>query len=258
MATAIQLPAVLFELNARAPEIDVPASRLLCCTREMLVEVVVTVKATPLLARPLSVTTTLPVVAPEGTGTTMLVALQLVGVAVVPLKVTVLVPCVEPKLAPVMVTEVPTGPEVGLRLVMLGAGVTVNTTPLLGTPPTFTSTFPVVAPDGTGAVMLVSVQLEALVWNPLNVTKLWMLPTVGPKFVPVMITFVPMGPEVGLMLEIAGGGVTVKVTPLLATPPTVTTTGPVVAPDGTVIPIAFVFQLEAVADVPLNVTVLLP
>ena len=141
---------------------------------------------------------------------------------------------------------------------MLGAGVTVNTTPLLGTPPTFTSTFPVVAPDGTGAVILVLVQLEALVWSPLNVTKLWMLPTVGPKFVPVMTTFVPMGPEVGLMPEIAGGGVTVKVTPLLATLPTLTTTAPVVAPDGTVIPIAFVFQLEAVADVPLNVTVLLP
>lgn len=51
-----------------------------------------TVKKTPLLARPLTVTTTLPDVAPFGTGTTMLVGLQLVGVAAVPLKVTVLVP----------------------------------------------------------------------------------------------------------------------------------------------------------------------
>jgi len=51
-----------------------------------------TVKVTPLLACPLTVTTTGPVVALAGAGTAMLVALQLVGVAVVPLKVTVLVP----------------------------------------------------------------------------------------------------------------------------------------------------------------------
>jgi hypothetical protein len=38
------------------------------------------------------VTTTLPVVAPEGTVVTMLVALQLLGVAVLLLKVTVLLP----------------------------------------------------------------------------------------------------------------------------------------------------------------------
>jgi hypothetical protein len=44
-----------------------------------------TVKLTPLLATPPTVTTTLPVVAPDGTGATMLVALQLVGVAAVPL-----------------------------------------------------------------------------------------------------------------------------------------------------------------------------
>ena len=53
----------------------------------------------------------------------MLVALQLVGVAVVPLNVTVLVPCDAPKVVPVIVTEVPTGPEVGLRLVMFGVTV---------------------------------------------------------------------------------------------------------------------------------------
>jgi hypothetical protein len=62
----------------------------------------------------------------------MLVALQLVGVAAVPLKVIVLAPCVAPKFVPVIVTEVPTAPELGLRLVMLGvAVVTVKLTPLL-------------------------------------------------------------------------------------------------------------------------------
>src|SRR5438552_1782028 len=80
-----------------------------------------TVKVTPLLAAPLTVTTTGPVVAPDGTGATILVPLQLFGVAAVPLNVTVLVPCVEPKFVPVMVTDVPTAPEVGERLAMFGA-----------------------------------------------------------------------------------------------------------------------------------------
>ena len=45
-------------------------------------EPVVTVNDTPLLATPPTLTTTLPVLAPAGTDTTMLVALQLVTVAV--------------------------------------------------------------------------------------------------------------------------------------------------------------------------------
>jgi hypothetical protein len=49
----------------------------------------------------------------------MLVALQLVGVAVVPLNFTVLVPCVAPKFAPAIVTDAPTNPELGFKLVML-------------------------------------------------------------------------------------------------------------------------------------------
>ena len=54
--------------------------------------VVFKVKVTPLLAWPFTVTTTGPVAAPDGTGAEMLVEFQLVGVAAVPLKVTVLVP----------------------------------------------------------------------------------------------------------------------------------------------------------------------
>jgi hypothetical protein len=50
------------------------------------------VKLTPLLATPFTVTTTFPVVAPVGTLTEMLVAAQLVTVAVMPLNFTVLVP----------------------------------------------------------------------------------------------------------------------------------------------------------------------
>lgn len=75
---------------------------------------------TPPLATPPTVTTTLPVVAPVGTTATIDVLLQLViEVVVVPLKVTVLVPCVVPKFVPVMVTEEPTAPEVGERLVIV-------------------------------------------------------------------------------------------------------------------------------------------
>ena len=85
----------------------------------------VTVYGSALLATPLTVTTTLPVVAPAGTGTTMLLADQVVGVAAVPLNVTVLAPWVAPKLLPLIVTAVATGPLDGDRLVSVGATVTV-------------------------------------------------------------------------------------------------------------------------------------
>jgi hypothetical protein len=115
------------------------------------------VKLTALLARPATVTTTLPLVAPLGTGARMLVVLQLVGVALVPLKLIVLVPCVDPKLVPVMVTEVPTGPEVGDRLVMLGGVVTVSVATLLVTLPaelltTTTNSAPLSEPVVAGVV----------------------------------------------------------------------------------------------------------
>jgi hypothetical protein len=56
----------------------------------------------------------------------MLVALQLVGVPAVPLNFTVLVPCVDPKFVPVIVTEAPTAPEFGDRLVMFGGPAAVT------------------------------------------------------------------------------------------------------------------------------------
>jgi hypothetical protein len=90
-----------------------------------------TVKLTPLLAAPPTVTTTFPVVAPLGTATAMFVALQLVGVAGVPLKATVLVPCVPPKFVPAIVTEAPTSPDVELKLVMLGVGTAGRTSTML-------------------------------------------------------------------------------------------------------------------------------
>jgi hypothetical protein len=70
-----------------------------------------------------TVTTIGPVVTPLGTGTAIALALQLVGVAAVPLKVTVLVPWEDPRFAPLMITTVPMLPDGGERLVMLGADV---------------------------------------------------------------------------------------------------------------------------------------
>src|ERR1039458_6861124 len=80
-----------------------------------------TVKLTPLLDFPFTITTTSPVVAPAGTATTMLASLQLLGVPAIPLNCTVLMPGVVPKFVPVIVTTVPGGPLVVDRLVMLGA-----------------------------------------------------------------------------------------------------------------------------------------
>jgi hypothetical protein len=79
-----------------------------------------TVNVTPLLARPPTVTTTVPVVAPAGTWATMLVALQLSTVATFFLNVTLLELCVDPNFVPVIVTNVPIGPLAGLRLAICG------------------------------------------------------------------------------------------------------------------------------------------
>jgi uncharacterized protein YjeT (DUF2065 family) len=201
-----------------APEIvtAVPITPELGFKFVMLGGPVVTVKAEPLLACPLTVTTTLPVTAPVGTDVTMLAPFQLVGVAFTPAKATVLVPCVAPKFAPVIVTAVPTAPELGLRLVILGAGtVTAKAEPLLACPLTVTTTLPVTAPAGTGATMLAPFQLVGAACTPPNVTVL--VPCVAPKFAPVIVTAVPITPELGLRLVMLGAGVvTVKLDPLLA------------------------------------------
>jgi len=77
---------------------------------------------------------------------------------------------VAPNVVPLIVTESPTPPEVGERLFIFGA--TVKVTPLLACPLTVTTTGPVVAAAGTGAAMLVALQLLGVVAVPLNVTVL--------------------------------------------------------------------------------------
>jgi len=194
------------------------------------------------------------VVAPLGTGATIEVAFQLVGVAVVPLNVTVLVPWVEPKFVPVIVTDVPTGPDVGDKLVMLETDppVTVKVTPLLRIPlKVLTTMFPVVAPAGTVTVKVLLQLLVTVPGVPLKNT----VPAVLRKFVPVTVTDIPTGPEAGETLVIFGPG---KKIPLLATPFTVTTTLPSVAPVGSAATIDVLLQLVGLAVVVLNFTVLVP
>jgi hypothetical protein len=222
-----------------------------------MVGAVITVKAAPVLDTPFTVTTTLPVVAPVGTAATICVLLQLaIDVAVVPLKLTVLVPCVAPKFAPAIVTEEPTSPAVGLRLATIG--VIVNSAPALATPSIVTTMLPVVAPVGTAATICVLLQLVIDVAAvPLKLTVL--VPCVAPKFVPMIVTGEPAAPKAGLRLEIAGEPSTVNGVPLLCTPLTVTTTLPVAAPVGTSTVIDVGLQLvtdEAV--IPPNITVLVP
>jgi hypothetical protein len=107
-----------------------------------------TVKVPELLDTPDTVTTIGPVVAPTGTGATMVMLLQLVGVADMPLNVTVLPACVAPKFVPYSVTESPTAPRSDDSPVTVHPA-TVNIAPLLPTPATVTTIFPVVALLGT-------------------------------------------------------------------------------------------------------------
>lgn len=138
---------------------------------------------------------------------------------------------------------------------MPGPAITVKAEPLLTSPDAVvTTTLPDVAPEGTGTVMLDDPQPEGVAGMPLNVTEPWL----EPKFVPNIVTLTPAGPELGERLEIAGLATTVNEIPLLDAPPTVTTTLPVVAPFGTAATIALSLHELAVAEVPLNLAVLVP
>jgi hypothetical protein len=70
----------------------------------------------------------------------------------------------------VIVTEVPASPNAGASPKIPGTCTTVNATLLLATPATVTTTFPVVAPAGTCAMMLVALQPTVGIPVPLSVT----------------------------------------------------------------------------------------
>jgi hypothetical protein len=93
----------------------------------------------------------LPFVAPEGTVAVIWVAELTVNEAEMPLNATDVAPV---KLAPVIVTTLPTGPLAGEKLVIRGP--TVKLLELVAVPAgVVTPIGPVVAPEGTVAVILV-------------------------------------------------------------------------------------------------------
>ena len=137
------------------------------------------------------------------------------------------------KPVPLIVTAVPPGPLVGVKLLMVGAGITVKSVALVAIPPAVSTWMgPVVAPVGTDVVIWLSL---------ITVNDGWFVPlkrtAVAPvNPVPVTVTAVPSGPLVGEKPVIVGTAMTVKSAALVAVPPGVSTwMGPVVAPTGTVV-----------------------
>ncbi len=134
------------------------------------------------------------------------------------------------KFVPLIWTLVPTGPLVGVKLVIVGA--TVKLLALVAVPPgVVTAIGPVVAPEGTVAWIVVGEVTAKVALFVLKVTELASL-----KFVPLICTLVPTGPLGGVKPLMVGGlADTVKLLAPLAVPPgVVTAIGPVVAVAGTV------------------------
>jgi hypothetical protein len=198
----------------------------------MLLEwMVLTVKSVALVAVPPPevVTRIRPVVAPVGTVAVICVAETTVKVvAFTLLKLTAVTP-VNP--VPVMVTEVPTGPDVGVKdVIVTHDEATVKLVKLDPVPPgAVTLIGPVVAPVGTVAVICVAeFTVKVVAFTLLKLTA------VAPvKLVPVSVTTVATGPHVGEN-DVTVGQVllaTVKLVALSAVPEAlVTWMGPVVVP----------------------------
>ena len=134
----------------------------------------------------------------------------MVKVEVTPLNRTAVAPV---KLEPVITTEVPTGPLVGVKLATVGARITVKLLALVAVPPgVVMATVPLVAPVGTVAVIWVAeLTVKVVALTPLNRTA------VAPvRLVPVITTEVPTGPDEGVKLLIVRARATVKLLALVA------------------------------------------
>jgi hypothetical protein len=202
---------------------------------------------------PLTVTEIGPLVAPKGTEVVILVVVDAVTTAAVPLNSTVFNEGVLLKLVPVMVTVAPVVPLLGVKLVMDGVPNTVKFEALLTvTPLNDTEIGPEPAPEGTDVVMLVVVKEVTTADVLLNSTI-----GVEMKFVPVIVTVTPIPAAVGLKLVIVGEASTSKFEPLeTVTPLVITEIGPSDAPAGTVAVILVDELNVAVAVIPLkNLTV---
>ena len=159
-----------------------------------------TVNFVPLVSVPEGVVTDIfPVVAPGGTVAVIFVSELTVNVVVVPLNFTAVAP---ENPAPLIVTEVPTGPLFGENEVIVGPAplVTVNCAVLVAKPSGVTTLIrPVVAPAGTTAVIFTSEPTVNVAGVPANFT---LVAPLNPD--PLIVTEVPTGPLVGENDEIAG------------------------------------------------------
>src|SRR5205085_1790487 len=107
------------------------------------------------------------------------------------------------RFVPVMATEVPTGPLVGVKEVIVGGGgVSMKESTEVAVPPGVVTLMfgaePV--PAGTGAVILVAELTTYVVSTPPNLTLLALR-----KLVPVIVTDVPAGPLAGVKDVTVGG-----------------------------------------------------
>src|SRR6266404_6770363 len=139
-----------------------------------------------LLAWPFTVACSGPVEAVDGTVATICVSLQLVTEAPEPLNVTVFEACAAWNPEPVMVTELPTPPMVGVMLAICGAGTVKLILLFPATPPSVTCTGPEGAAVGTMATICVSDQLTTPAGTRLNVSTL--VPCAAPNPTPFICT----------------------------------------------------------------------
>lgn len=124
-----------------------------------------------LMVTPFVVIETLPVVAPLGTVTVMLVVVEEISVALTPLNLTALLAAVVLKCVPVIITVAPGAPLDGVKPVNVGVGNTVKLVAVvIATPLTIIEIGPVTAPNGTIALILVGVDEVMSATIPLNET----------------------------------------------------------------------------------------
>lgn len=205
-----------------------------------------------LIVTPLVVTEIGPEDAPAGTVVVMLVELDEVTTAGVPLNDTAGEAL---KLAPLIITTAPAAPSDGVNSEIVGVSNTLKMDPLVATTPFNVNVIlPLEAPTGTEVVMLVDVEAVTTADTPPNATTL--LDGVVLKLFPESITVAPTAPPpVGVNPVMDGVGNTIKSLALVTvTPLTVTEIFPDVAPTGTIVVMLLVVEAVITAVVLLNFT----
>ncbi len=222
---------------------------------ELMAGVGKTTKFELLIVTPFKVKEIGPVLAPTGTEVVMVVVVEAVTTAAVPLNETTLSEGVALKLLPERIMTAPSAPLPGLMDVIDGVANTVKLFSLaIVTPFRVTDIFPVVAPAGTEVVMLVAVEAETTAVVVLNLTT-WSSGLLL-KSIPLIVTLTPTAPLVGENDSMMGVGSIVKLDALdMVTPLVVMEIGPVVAPTGMLAVMLVEFDVVTLALIPLKNTV---